>query len=301
MIVAGMIAALSMCLMLYKLLPLPCVIIIAVLAFGVGLIRSRHHHGGFLSIDLYAQRSPLRHVNPGLKTAYALAAIVISVAGRSYLICILVCVVSFVYTVALGKVPARQYCRMLMLPVGFISLSSIALTLQLSSVQSGYVDIPLGNVFLSVTRASQLQAIGISLSAYAGVSSLYMLGLTTPLPGIIKTLNDMHLPGIIIELMYLIYRYIFVLFSIQDTMSTAASSRLGYRGYRRSVKTIMLIASNLLSLSFMQASRNFDAMEARCYDGTLRFYEQVSGLKPRHVLGFGSITAVLVVLWILGV
>jgi len=301
MVVAGIIVAVSIYLMLYKLVTLPVLIIAAALGFSIGLLRSRHGHGGFLSIDQYAQRSPLKDVHPGLKTAYAVCAIVISTASRSYVICAVVCALSFACTVIVGRIPIREYLRFLMVPISFISLSSIAITIQVSQSGLSYIDIPAAGLYLSVTRASQIQALRLTASAYAGVSSLYMLGLTTPLPGIIRILNSMHMPKIITELMYLIYRYIFVLVSIQDTMSTAAASRLGYRGYGRTVKTVILIASNLLSMSFRQASLNFDAMEARCYDGTLQFYEEKAKTSPKHVLGFGAAAAVLIVLWALKV
>jgi len=91
------------------------------------------------------------------------------------------------------------------------------------------------------------------------------------MPDIIGVLRRVRCPDIIIDLMYLIYRYIFILLSLHDDMRNAAKSRLGFKDYHTSMRSTGKIYANLLARSYQFASRNFDAMESRCYDTGIRF------------------------------
>ena len=47
--------------------------------------------------------------------------------------------------------------------------------------------------------------------AMGGVSCLYFLSLSTPLPEVIHCLEKIHVPQVVLELMFLIYRFLFLL------------------------------------------------------------------------------------------
>ena len=119
----------------------------------------------------------------------------------------------------------------------------------------------------------------LACRAYGAVCCLYFLSLTIPMQEIIMMLGAMHLPPLIIELMYLIYRYIFLLLDIQHRMTIAASSRLGYASLRSSWFSFTHISGNLLAASFSRSNNCLDAMDARCYNGRLRFLTH-SALPP---------------------
>ena len=104
-----------------------------------------------------------------------------------------------------------------------------------------------------------------------------------------------HVPELVIELMYLIYRYLFVLLDVQRKLTTAASARLGYRGLRNSVCTAGRISGALLASSFRRSNQCFDAMESRGYDGKLRFLSHTPAFQWQHLL---TAAAYLLVLFI---
>lgn len=102
-------------------------------------------------------------------------------------------------------------------------------------------------------------------TALGAVSAMYLLALTTPIHEITSTLSRLHVPGILIELMYLIYRFIFLLSDTAHQMHMAAQSRLGYWGWRQSMQTFGKSMANLLVTALRQAGNTYDAMVARCY------------------------------------
>ena len=106
--------------------------------------------------------------------------------------------------------------------------------------------------------------------ALASVSCLYFLSFNTPMPDILNVLRVMRCPRIILELMLLIYRYIFVLLEIASNLRTAQNSRLGNKDYRTSLKSFGALASALFIRAIKKSNALYDAMESRCYDGTIR-------------------------------
>lgn len=273
---------------------LPAVGVFCVVLY-VYLRRNRHSHGGFLSIDYYAQVSRLHSLHPAIKTGLCLIAIVLCLAANSLPLCAFVFFSMGCITVWIGKTPLFYYISLILLPLSFVLLSGLALLIQFSGEPLGYLDIPVFSLYLSVTRASQDMALAVMAKALASVTCLYMLSLSTPVNDLISLMRRVRVPAILIELMYLIYRYIFVLLEILNGMNQAAAARLGFRDKRTTLKTSLLCASNLMQLSFKQASANYDAMEARCYDGQIQFLDSLYKIKTREILP----AAVYVVLLVL--
>ncbi len=113
---------------------------------------------------------------------------------------------------------------------------------------------------------------------------------------IIGVLRRARCPNVLISLMFLIYRYIFILLSMHHTMRDAAASRLGFTDYRTSVRTTARLYSQLLANSYRQADTNFDAMESRCYDTDIRFLERRNAVRAPHAVAAGVFVAVTITL-----
>ena len=61
--------------------------------------------------------------------------------------------------------------------------------------------------------------------------------------------KNFHIPKILTELMYITYRYLFILIEIQHQIKIAAISRLGYCDIKTSLKTFSSCIANLFILS----------------------------------------------------
>ena len=248
-----------------------------------------HNHDNWTAIDYFAQQSRLHSVPAGLKALLALLLIVMVLAAGSPLVSLFVLASAFGLTVFAGGTPARTLLQLFAAPAAFVLLSGIALLFDFSHTAGSVISIPCFGGFLTVTTATQASALRIMMGAAASVSCLYTLCLSTPMYELIAALGRAHLPEILIELMYLIYRYIFVLSGTLSQMKTAAASRLGFTSYRSSMRSTGRIMTSLLVSSFQKASLSFDAMQSRCYTGRLRFLEEPKPLKPAHLAGGAAI------------
>ncbi|MDR2868885.1 MAG: cobalt ECF transporter T component CbiQ [Deferribacteraceae bacterium] len=225
-------------------------------------------------IDILAQKSRLRRVNTVFKICATIILLIIAVTASHYAVGMLLAVLLAVLTIAIGGLRLREYMTALALPLGFLLAGSLALLFELSPQPNGILSVQIFSSWLSISEDSLARATLVASRALGAVSCLICLSLSTPMPALIGALRRMHCPELVIDLMYLIYRYIFILLLIHHDMRLAARSRLGFRDYKTSIRATAAIYTNLLSRSYLFASKNFDAMESRCYDTGIRFLER---------------------------
>jgi len=277
--------------------------VLAPLCLVMGVVLTflgRHKHTQFLTIDVQAQSSRLNKVNPVMKFITVLILMVLCISAKTPVVGMFLTVVMLLLVVFGGGMKLHDYVHLLALPISFLLLSGLALLLEITSQPTGVFHVPVLGMWLCITRSAQIQTALVIARALGAVSCLYLLSLTTPMAEIIGVLRRLHCPDLIIELMYLIYRYIFILLSMYHTMRDAAKSRLGYINYRTSVRTTGNLYSNLLSRSYRLAGRNFDAMESRCYGTKIRFLEKNKPITGAHALAAVGIMVLTVCAFSIG-
>ena len=282
MITAVLAAVFIWCLFFGKI-QLPFLISICAMSVAFVANFGAHRHMNVLSIDVIAQMSPLKNINPILKFWTLLVLIVICVASINSLTGVFVTAIMFVLVVFAGGLSLHYYMHIMALPISFLLLGGLALLFNVSSEPAGVLNLQVFWFWLSVSAKSQTQTMLIVSRAFGSISCLCLLSVTTPMPDIIGVLRRVRCPALITDLMYLIYRYIFILLSLHHEMHNAARSRHGFRDYRTSLRSAGNIYANLFARSYQFAYKNFDAMESRCYDTGIRFLERRSNLTATQV------------------
>jgi cobalt/nickel transport system permease protein len=97
----------------------------------------------------------------------------------------------------------------------------------LCGTPSQLLSLKFGGGYLAVDDASLLYGVNLFFTALSAVSCLYFLSLTTPMVDIMGALRRMRCPAILIELMFLMYRFTFVLLDTAHAISILAKCRLG--------------------------------------------------------------------------
>ena len=83
-------------------------------------------------------------------------------------------------------------------------------------------------------------------------------------------LRRLHLPAFLVEMMELVYRYIFVLMESASQIRNAQECRLGYGSLKTSFYSMGQLISNLFLRAYRQADRTYTAMESRGYTDEVR-------------------------------
>jgi len=134
-------------------------------------------------------------------------------------------------------------------------------------------------------------AIVLCLKAFAIVTLMMIDLATTPLPATLKAAHALHMPGLIVQVAMLAYRYIFVVAGEFARLRTALRVR-GYRNRasRHSYRTIGQVSGTLLVKGYERAERVGQAMRCRGFDGRFRALSEFR-TSPQDVAFFLVITA----------
>lgn len=260
-----------------------------------------HKHGGsILSVDYFAYASALRKWNADFKVVFAILSLILCIILNNIFVSILVILVMGYLTVVVGGLSFRHYLSMMLVPIVFLLLGSVAIAIGFSLEPAGQYYVRVFHLFyIYCSNAGLLRALKLLLKALGAVSALYMMTLTTPLGELISVLRRMHIPKVLIELMNMIYRYIFIMLDTHSRMKNSAESRLGYVDFRTSCYSFGQVASNLLIVSLKRGNDYYNALESRCYDGEIRFLEEEKPVKGRQIALAATFILILFGIWAL--
>lgn len=243
-----------------------------------------HKHDHIYSIDYYTYISGLKHINPSFKILFAIITLFLCIGLNNIYASIFITVSMGILTVYKGKISFHNYLSLLSIPLTFMILASLPIAIGVSKHSIGDYNINLGVFYIYLTKNSIYEMINLLLKALGAVSAVYMMTLSTSSTEIISSLRKIHVPKIIMELMNMIYRFIFIIMDVQVKMKNSAKSRLGYVDYKTSLKTFGSTLSNLFIVSIKKAATYYSAMEARCYDGEINFLEEEKTINKKYIL-----------------
>ncbi len=226
-----------------------------------------------IEIDKYAYNSRLSNIKAAEKVFFAALPGIICLFGNSNTVCVITLISMCVVSVVGGGYSIIRLIKILLIPSGFLIIG--VLTVVVTRVEPALAE---DNLYLhifsssyGITEQSLSSGIALFLRALAMVSCLYFLSLNTPMNSILNYFRRLKLPGIIIELTELIYRFIFVVWNESVKIRIAQKSRLGYKDFKTSLKSM----AELVAIVFIRAMKHVEnaniALESRGFDGNFSF------------------------------
>jgi cobalt/nickel transport system permease protein len=185
----------------------------------------------------------------------------------------------------LSRLPGRWYLARVGAMVLLLSPFVVSLPLLLhdraATVTLGSVGIPYG---LGV-------AVLLTAKALSVLTLMLVLLATAPLDATLKAGHALRIPGLLVQLSLLSYRYLFVIAAELRRLRVALRVR-GYRNRatRHSYRTVGHVAGTLLVRSMERSERVGQAMRCRGFDGRFRSLTSFH-TQPRDVLAFALLTA----------
>jgi cobalt/nickel transport system permease protein len=167
---------------------------------------------------------------------------------------------------ALGRLPPRWYLGRLAAVAGVLALFAGSLPFLLTG--PGHVW-EWGSVHVSQYGVDA--ALLLVAKALALVTLMQVLLATAPLDATLKAAHALRVPGLVVQLVLLTYRYLFVVADEFGRLRVALRVR-GYRNRasRHSYHTVGSVAGTLLVRSSERAERVGQAMRCRGFDGRFR-------------------------------
>jgi len=259
--------------------------------------RMGHKHGERFTIDFYAYISKIRHWNPAFKVSLSMMSLILCIVLNNPYVSVAVIIAMGYITIIKGELTIHYYLPILLVQMGFILIGTFTIAIDFSRRPMGQYNLYVGLCYVFTSQAKLKEAAFLIMKVFAAISSLQMMSLSTPSSEIIYVLRKAHIPKIIIELMNMIYRFIFILMDVYTKMKNSAESRQGYCDIKTSYFTFGNIASNMLVISLKKANAYYDAMESRCFDGELIFLEEDKKIETIQIVSASAFILFLILLW----
>ena len=223
-----------------------------------------------MGTDRYAYQSRLRRVSPMPKLLLTAVALVLCLCCDSVAVGLFTLILMGVLITALGGLSPRVYLHFLKVPLIFLVVGCLTIVAWAYHTGTEMVAaIPVGDSLWGFTADGLWLGGRIFCKALGAVGCMYFLSLNTPVTDLTMALEKLHVPKLLVELMELIYRFIFVLAETASNIRTAQDSRLGYQGFRRSVSSLGMLSSMVFLRAWRKAERIYTALESRGYTGSL--------------------------------
>lgn len=253
-----------------------------------------------LLIDKLSYQSKLRYVNASEKLMYAVLTLILCILSRSVKVAVLVFVINGILTVGKGGIPLSRYIKLLTIPLAFLIVGTAAIMVNVSKVPLDAFAFRLGEWYITGSMAGIYRALELCATALSAVTCLYFLSLNTVMTDILDALRKLHFPSLLIELMLLIYRFIFVLFQTASAITVSQQARLGNRDFKTRIRSFGAMGSALFILALKRSNVLYDAMESRCYDGNIRVLTRMQPARAGEIAAIVAIELILVLVWICG-
>lgn len=153
------------------------------------------------------------------------------------------------------RVDPVQYARILVVPLGFLALSGAAIAVGVTRDASG--------LSLEVTRGSLVAARDVTVRAVAATAAALLLALTTPVPQLVGALRSAGVPRELVEIMVLVYRFVFALEGAGRATIRAQTARLGFASPSAARRSVGLFAATLFGKAMDRAARLDRALASR--------------------------------------
>lgn len=223
-----------------------------------------------MGTDRCAYLSRLRQVDPIPKLWFSLAALLVCVFADSILVGIATLLLLSLLNALLGGQKAGDILHFLKVPLVFLLIGCLTIVIRpIGEAEALWAFRLLGKFRWGITVANLHMGLMVFCKAMGAVSAMYFLSMNTPMTDLTAALERLHVPKLMVELMELIYRFIFLLADSARRIRIAQESRLGYQTLRQSIRSMGDLLSTVFVRSLQRGNRVFSALESRGYTGTL--------------------------------
>lgn len=223
-----------------------------------------------LIIDRYAYTNSLTDTNPNLKFGLVSVSLILTIGFKNLYLNSLIFILMTILIVLIAKIPIKAYLKVLKIPMSFLILSMFTILISISKKDILLYSFKTFDFYIGMDESSINTTIKLFTTAMAGISASFFLSLTTPLIDIIKVFKTIKVPNVIIELLVLIYRFIFIFLEESRAIYHSQEIRFGYISFKKSIESIALLLRSLLLRVFLRYEYMTISLDCRLYNGEFK-------------------------------
>lgn len=224
-----------------------------------------------LKIDEVAYHNPLASKNPFIKCGIGMSALLLAISMPSYSILLFLMILMNSLILGVARIDLKFYLKLLKVPSGFLLLSISMILITVSSSPEGYEKaIYIGGYYIGYTKETLNTSLYLFLRCLTCIQCMYFMTLTVGMNQQIKVLKKLHIPHEIIELIILMYRFIFIFMEEVEQIKLAQEMRFGYEGLKRSYHSTGMLIKLLMKRMISRYKKLCIVLEMKLYNG--KFY-----------------------------
>lgn len=221
-----------------------------------------------LEIDNCAYLNNIKDVNPLIKLGITFIGVIASMLTQNASIHILIMLFMTALILFIARVDMKLYIKCLKIPIIFLIIGIGLNLINISFENKDYIfNVNILGLYIGTTEFAVKSSVNILLRAMSCIISIYFLILTTPFNQLIIVLKKLHIPHTLIELMILIYRFIFIFVEEAEEIYKSQQLKFGYTNLRTSYNSMSLLIKTL----FFRMMRRYEDMsislDIKLYDG----------------------------------
>jgi cobalt/nickel transport system permease protein len=208
--------------------------------------------------------SPLQRIDGRVKTGVLLAAVVLAATLSRWQLALALWIVATGLFLTL-RTGVRELLGRLLIPLGIAWV--VFLSVLFTNGTHPLFLLPLKIITLTAWQEGALRGLLLFMRIMAAVTFATLLAFSTPMIEILETLRLWRVPGVIIDIADMMYRYVFIIQDTAHTMRRAQLCRMGDSApWSRRVADLGRLASSILIKSLDRSTRIYQAMLSRGYN-----------------------------------
>jgi cobalt/nickel transport system permease protein len=215
-------------------------------------------------VDVQPVKTYLRAIDGRVKTLLCLTAIVVAAVLSHWYLAAVMMLVAMVLLLR-QRYSLKMLCLRLIVPFGVAWLVLLSFLLTYGHIEIGCITI--WHWAFPMYLEGLERGFIITLRILAAVCIITLLSITTPMPEIMATMRLIRVPGLIVDLAEMIYRYITLMDQTAHTMRRAQVSRGGdSMPWYRQVYDLGVVAGVMMIKALDRSTRIYKAMLSRGFD-----------------------------------
>jgi cobalt/nickel transport system permease protein len=236
------------------------------------------------NLDYIAQQSMFRHIHPGTKLFLALGSLIICLISPNPYVPLISGILLSLVLILPGRMSPWLYGKLLLGPGIFVIMSIIVLLFMLGGGDVIWQFHPVSWINLTITTGAVRQSILILCRVFGCSVSLYFIALTTPMTDLFNGMKRAKVPIELIDLMMIVYRFVFIFYDQAVEIWQAQVMRLGYSRPKEAVHSFSMLCGMLFISSWNAGEDLIHAMDCRCYNGIFPVLDQIEPVQIRSLL-----------------
>lgn len=222
-----------------------------------------------LKIDEVAYHNPLAKKNPFIKCALGMGCLILAISVQSYSLLLFILLLMNILILGIARIDFKFYLKLLSIPSGFLILSISMILITVSQSPTGFEKaVYFFGIYVGYTKETLNTALYLLMRCFACINCMYFMTLTVGMNQQIKVLKRLHIPHEIIELIILMYRFIFIFIEEVEQIKLAQEMRFGYRGIKKSYHSTGMLIKLLMKRMISRYKKLCIVLEMKLYNGT---------------------------------